>query len=470
MSRRILAALVVLALVGAGGLLWWTQRDTGSGTAEIPPTPASKPVNVVFILVDTFRADVMEAVETPNLDAMSERGQRVAHAWSPSTWTAPSMISMFTGQHVRQSGWDFPFPSMMVHHTRSYPPIPEETQTLAEVLRASGYQTAGIWGNPLVNRDLGLERGFQTWRRSRDRAMAGKVRGLVSNWRPEQPEFLYLHMFGGHNPLRPSKKARARWLTDTAYMVPGKGMRIKPAREDAGHGEAYTRLYNGIVEDIDHRIGLVLDALGPHRSSTLIVVTSDHGELLGEHGQYGHSRWVWQQLSHVPLVVEGGPRLPDPFPNAGLADYITDAVGIDHPWPVQWDEPGPLVTQREGKLAYSEDGTLRGLWDPELFGEVAQVYDLADDPTEEQPLEAQAQAFAEKRAAWEAAIPGHTLEAIEGAMDAETLSALEALGYMDEDGVFEAAGEGTATTGAEDEHVDDGVEADTGVTDPPAAD
>ena len=458
MPRRKLATLALLGLAGVGGVLWWTQR----GASDAPPVPDPRPVNVVFIVIDTWRADVVEAVETPNLDAMSTRGQRVSYALSPSTWTAPSMISMFTGQQVRQSGWDFPFPTMMLHHTHSYPPIPADTPTLAEVLRDGGYETAGIWGNPLVNRDLGLERGFQTWRRSRDRAMAGKVRGLVRSWQSDQPEFLYLHMFGGHNPLRPSKKSRARWLTDTSFMVPGKGMRMKPAREDADHGEAYTRLYNGIVEDIDHRLGLVLNALGPHRSSTLVVVTSDHGELLGEHGQFGHSEWVWQQLSHVPLVVEGGPPLPDPFPNAGLADYITDAVGIDHPWPVQWDDPGPLVTQREGKLAYSENGTLRGIWDPEVFGDGAQVFDISEDPDEERPLEGQAQAFTEKRAAWEAAIPGHTLEAIDGEMDPETLSALEALGYMDEDGGFEAPEDGAGATGAGE----DGAEADTGAMDP----
>ena len=450
-ARWLLPGLALVGLLAAGGWWWSTRNGDSVPEAEAPPEVAQGPVkalpgmpkNVVLIVLDTFRADVAAEVPTPVLDRMAEAGQRVEHAWSPSTWTAPSMISLFSGTHVRQTGWDFPFPNRMPNRTESYPAIPEEVPLLAQVLKANGFQTAGWWANSLVNRDLGLERGFDLWRGSRDRRMRSHLQRFVrTRWGQSEHNFLYIHMFAGHHPLRPTKDSQQTYPMEDGWIVPGRGFTIERAREAGIPGrQAYAQAYRGVVMDVDARVGELLEVLGPRLEDTLVVVTADHGELLGEHGKLGHERWLWEQLTHVPLVVQGGPELPDPFPTAGLADYITDAVGIHQAWPVQWDKAGPLVSQREGKLAYSEDGQLKGLWDPQALGPNAHVFDLEADPLEEHPIGMHTAAFEEKRAAWEAGVPDVTLAPREGAMDAATLSALEALGYLDDDSTWDGENE-----------------------------
>lgn len=438
MSARLprpLLALALVALLAAFVAGLWLASEGGSEDLGDRAGGGEGPSHVLLIVLDTLRADIVEEVPTPRLDELGRRGQAVAHAWAPSTWTAPSMISLFTGTHVRQTGWDFPFPNRMPNRTESYPAIPAEVPVLAEVLEANGFQTAGWWANSLVNRDLGLERGFHKWRGSRDRHMHKRVkRYRDARWEESERHFLYVHMFAGHHPLRPSQQAQELYPMEPGWIVRGRGFSIGRAREAGvpGH-EAYAQAYRGVVMDVDKRVGQILDLLGPELDDTLVVITSDHGELLGEHGKLGHERWVWNQLTQVPLVVAGGPELPDPFPVAGLADYITDTVGISHPWPVQWEDPGPLVAQREGKLALSEDGDLKAIWDPMAYGDHAHVFDLTVDPLEEKPLGALTPEFEAKREAWEAAVPDVTLAPREGAMDAATLSALEALGYMDGD-------------------------------------
>ena len=105
--------------------------------------------HAVFIVIDTLRADALAQTETPHLDALAERGDQVDVAWSSATWTVPSVISMFTGQHVREHGWD-------VRRARmkdELPPLPENA-TLAEVLAGTGFDTSALCANVILSRAL----------------------------------------------------------------------------------------------------------------------------------------------------------------------------------------------------------------------------------------------------------------------------------------------------------------------------
>ena len=131
--------------------------------AAVPPGP---PRDVVFIVIDTLRADVQRAADTPILDALAAEGDQVDRAWSSGTWTVPSVISLFTGQSVRQHGWNYSFPRDMPEgRDTRFPPIPAELPTLAEVLSAAGFKTQGIYGNGSLRWKLGFDRGFESWER-----------------------------------------------------------------------------------------------------------------------------------------------------------------------------------------------------------------------------------------------------------------------------------------------------------------
>ena len=114
--------------------------------------------NVVLVVIDTLRADIVLEVDTPNLDRLAHNGQRVKKAWAPSTWTAASVVSLFSGTPVLQHGWDHRMPKDL-KKGESYPSFVVET-TLAEELRKNGYKTVGLYANRLLERKLGFDRGF----------------------------------------------------------------------------------------------------------------------------------------------------------------------------------------------------------------------------------------------------------------------------------------------------------------------
>ncbi len=389
--------------------------------------------HVVLIVVDTLRADAMARARTPRLDEFARRGDEAAVAWTAATWTAPSVISLFTGASVREHGWDFPFPAYMDDRTASYPEVPD-LPVLAEVLHDAGFDTAGFVGNPLLRRELGYSRGFDRWRFVRDRAAARRVRVEVARWQPGERHFLYVHLFGAHQPLRPSAAALHRWGVDTALLSPRGGFPARRAREGGPEAvEQYRRAYYATVEDLDAVVGDILDALAPVAGDAAILVTSDHGELLGEHGLVGHNHWVWAPLTRVPLLSNDGVELPRRVSLAAVPDLLTRAAGVEHDWPTRADDPGPLVARREGKVAMTEDGRTEAIWDADALPGGFGAFDLQADPGEAHPLDGARPEWEARRAAWEARVPARHLAPVDGGIGDDLRDALTQLGYMDGD-------------------------------------
>ncbi len=397
-----------------------------------PPVPAGKMKNAVVLVIDTLRADAVERARTPNLDGLSVRGAQHAWAWAPSTWTAPSMVSLFSGMHVRQHGWDFPFPNKMDLANARYPELPA-TPLLAEVLQQAGFQTAGHYANSLIGRELGFARGFDHWELGGDAQVTARSRRTIQGWREEDRNFLYIHLFGPHHPLKPKERSREHWGLTREQLGRDKTVRLPEVRQGGPLQEStYWRAYHAVVEDTDERVGLILEALRPHLDDTVFIVTSDHGELLGEHGDHGHSGGVWEPLTRVPFIVVNGPLLPDRVQTAALPDVVTDALGLDHDWPVQLGAGGQLVVQREGAVAVTVDGRDKAVWDERAFDGPVQ-FDLVVDPDEEKPAPLTSQELVQARAVFDARVPENQLQPEAGGMDAAMLEALEALGYMGDD-------------------------------------
>lgn len=403
--------------------LWAYALALGAvGCAEPPP-----PRHGVLIVIDTLRADMLEAANTPNLDALAARGQRPELVWSSSTWTAPSVISLFTGQHVRGHGWDHPYGG-----ARGLPPLPK-TPTLAEVLAVNGFATTGFYANGVLSWRLGFRRGFDTWERHGDGGVPARVTREVEGWGDGRRHFLYVHLMGPHGALAPSVAARRRWGLDGAMAAKMLSLRwARQRRSPAGTAlatDTYRNAYKAVIEDTDIRVGRILRALEPVLDQTVLIVTSDHGEMLGERGRFGHRAWVDEALTRVPLIAFNTGDVPERMTSAAVADLLTRSLGIVHPWPVGVADAGPLVSQRQGKLALSPDGRVKGVW--QRKGRLSLV-DLAGYPEEGPGLKEREAELIAARGRFEAEVaPGKT-----GGKpvlpDAETLEALRELGYLDD--------------------------------------
>lgn len=418
------AALLFLALFAC-------EPDPKPSPAVAAPV-VSGPKHAVVIVVDTLRNDAVDAAFTPNLDALEKEGDRVPRAWSPGTWTAPSVMSLFTGMSLRQHGWNFPFPNKMDLSNQSYPPMRQDTPTLAEVLRDNGFVTEGLYANSLLGHDIGFNRGFGSWDKIKDKNAGTRVRKLVKKWQDGERHFLYVHLRGPHQPLNPGPNRAIRWGVDP-IPEDSRGLAFRHMDwSDQYAAEQYRRAYHAVVEHEDTFIGRILKALGRHKRDSVIIVTSDHGELLGEHNKFGHGPYIWEQLTHVPFYGVRTGELPDTLSTAALPAIVTDSLGVAHEWPTPRDHALPLVSQREHLIAVSPDGRYRGVWGPKVLDKHGgyAVFDLETDPTEQEPLGEVPVDPAGARAAWEAKVPLLQLEAEGAAMTDDVQSMLEELGYM----------------------------------------
>jgi len=409
-----------------------TQSDPSVKAEKQTPNQAeaflieNQPRNVLFLLIDTLRADALQEAHTPAIDALAARGAIAERAWSAGTWTVPSVISIFTGASLREHGWDAQAARMGRHP--ALPALP----TLAEVLKEAGFATAGFYSNPYLAEALGFSRGFDSWRRSADKAMPKQFRTHVErDWADGRRHFAYLHLLGPHSPLKPSPEAQARWGVADEWFEKKMGLEIGVPKRNRREGarESYAKAYRAVIEDTDALIGTILEALGPHADETLVILTSDHGELLGEHNIVGHGTHVWEPLTHVPLILAhpdpaGQAQLPSHLGGTALADLVTRSLGIAHEWPESVLAPLPMVSQREGKLALSPDGVQKGIWKENILT----GFDLEQDAGEMAPL-ADTTGLQAARSAWESATPQAVPLELTAELPKETQDQLGALGY-----------------------------------------
>jgi hypothetical protein len=394
----------------------------GRAPSETSPAPVAPKTHVLIVVVDTLRADALSRADTPNLDALATAGDAVERAWAPGTWTVPSVISLFSGMPVRQHGWNGS-PGL----AKDFPKI-GRMPLLAEVLTAHGFHATGLYANAFIDGDIGFSRGFDEYKPISDATAVSEVRKRIVQWTDADRQFLYVHLLGPHSPLNPSAEARAKHNLEDRWFEAPHGFLIGAAKRnrEAGIRAAYEAAYLAVVEDTDARVGALIALLGDHRDDTLVIVTSDHGELIDDHGFCGHGHWVWEELTHVPFIVDGAGPLPSTLSTAALPDLVTSTVGITHTWPVTRNDTLPLVSEREGKVAVSHDGRFKGIYDDGL-----QVYDLAEDAEEASPLTGRDAGIQNAYKAWRDRYPPGTMGDNAVTLHPETLEALRSLGYLD---------------------------------------
>ena len=304
-----LIAVITLLVVGVGAWFAWRALRAPSGRP-----------NVIIISIDTLRADHLGCYGhpggiTPNIDRFAGEAVRFENVVSAVPLTLPSHSTMLTGTTPVYHG---------VHKNESYQ-LASSNVTLAEQLQASGYRTGAIVSSFILDTQFGLTQGFETYNDvfpiSMDGARFSERKGeatsqLAIEWLQQRGQdesfFLFLHYYDPHVEYEPPEPFASRW--------PG-------------------RPYAGEVAYTDHCIGQVLEKLKELDlyDNSIIIVTSDHGEMLDEHGEKTHGYFIYESAIKVPLIIKpaGGQSQPREVASlAGLVDIvptICDLLGISPP-------------------------------------------------------------------------------------------------------------------------------------------
>ena len=439
LSRRV--AMLVLAAGIAGGSACGRRADPA-------PTPvaagALRGANVLLVTIDTLRADHVGAYgsalgATPTIDRLAREGLRFDVTYAHVPLTLPSHTTIMTGVYPFTSG---------VRDNGSFR-FDGKRPTLAGTLKQSGYSTAAFVGAFPVDARFGLNAGFDLYDDHYGSRPAGGelsvlerpaedvlapayawIANLQSAIRNPQssipgPWFVWVHLYDPHDPYVPPEPYRSRYAADP---------------------------YSGEIAYADAALGAFLDRLRPtgHLDRTLVVMTSDHGESLGEHGERTHGLFAYDATLRVPLVVWapvaiGAGIVSSPTRLIDVMPTILDLVGVTPSEPVD----GRSVRTRVGAADSADifDSYFEALnanftrnWAP-LTGlvrnglklvdlPVPELYDVTADPTEHQnvyasrrnlavPLERRLDALTARAAPPNAAL-----------VDAETQQRLRSLGYV----------------------------------------
>ena len=273
-SRSYLYVFIALAVVtgGFGSYLLWGR-----------PTIR----NVVLISIDTCRADRLgcygyDGAETGVIDALAAEGIIFSKARTPVPMTLPAHCSMLTGT----------YPPFHQVHDNFDARLDAEQVSLAEILQEQGFATGAIVSSVVLRQETGLPQGFDSYNdlfglsagsKPAEERKAGPTSRLATEFiaqHQEEPFFLFLHYFDPHDKYEPPEPYASRFAHD---------------------------LYSGEIAYTDAGIGLVTDCLKELDlfDSTLIIVVSDHGEGLGEHGESTHGYFIYQSTVHVPFIIRG---------------------------------------------------------------------------------------------------------------------------------------------------------------------
>ncbi len=308
--------------------------------------PADRP-NIVLITIDTLRADHLSIYgfgerETPHIDALARRGVVFDRAYCDVTWTTPSMASTWTGQFALRHGMRSAFDRLA-----------ESKVTVAEILGAEGYRTGAVVGSYPLDSTFQLDQGFEVYddeftvplivsgdepkapvesrwaedpaqqmlfmfqkvraasRRTDAQVTDAALRLLDSLADSARPFLLWVHYFGPHAVL----DTRIKFLKGLRRLVTG---------------------YPDRVVSTDREVGRFLEALDEFDfgSEPFVILHSDHGEALGEHGFVGHGRYLYEDNLRIPLIMSWPRRLPAGrrvealVGNVDLAPTMLEAAGI----------------------------------------------------------------------------------------------------------------------------------------------
>ena len=366
----------------------------GSRTAAVRREPG---LSVLLITIDTLRADALGAygntkVATPELDRLSSGGVRFSRASAHNVVTLPSHVNIFTGQYPFHHG---------VRENSGFR-VPAEVDTLATVLKARGYRTGAFVSAFPLDLRFGLARGFDVYDdrygkgaerrafREPERAAPATVAAAVE-WINNgaggaggagSPWFAWVHLYEPHFPYAPPEPFAARFRNEP---------------------------YLGEVSATDAALVPLLSPILNQGAAgrTMVIVTGDHGEALGDHGESTHGIFAYDATLRIPLLVYqprlfGARVVDEAVRHVDIFPTVLDAVGIDLPKGIDGRSLLAMASGRKSAPAttYFESlsASLNRGWAP-LTGAIdgplkyidlpiPELYDLASDPSESHNLAA----------------------------------------------------------------------------------
>ena len=450
-----LAAVAVIAFAGIQiGPRWQEHRELSA----LPVGPPNAP-NVLVIVVDTLRADRLSSygyarATSPNIDRIAREGVLFENAIAPCSWSYPSHISLLTGEYEYEHGIGN-VPPMPV-----FGPAPKFGPTLGEVLEAQGYRTAAFSANrTFFSRDLGFTRGFTHFEDYFHSPADMFVRTVYGK------EFARIYLVRSD---KSKPKRLLRWLHFDSLLDPdeegsavhGGAMGVRKRASvvnqellrwiDSGsqhpffafinyfdvhspYGGPYgfkqagwakgpaSEQYDKSVEYVDDMFGQLMNELSRRglTRNTILVLTSDHGESLGQHGLSTHGAALYRELIRVPLIfrypghVPEGIRVAASVSNAAIAATIMQELGFDTQqfptssvaplWSLQpprsWPDPISELAQNdftrerawENAVPTANSGPMKSLVSGQFHVIVHQIagnqlYDWTHDPNESNNL------------------------------------------------------------------------------------
>lgn len=428
-----IALLLLIAIQGGG---WLNEKIK---TAKLPEARPDTP-NVIVIVVDTLRADHLSSYGYERntslfIDSLADEGVRFENAISPSSWTQPSHASMLTGRYTYE-------------HQAETQPLDTTYPTIGEVMQANGYRTGGFSANTLFfTRRQGHGRGFlhfeDNYQSVSDaffnsstygflfdfyglrkvlnyegvptRVLASDINNAVLDWvgKDDKPFFVFMNYFDVHDPYTPPEPYRSKYASvpNPGGLINGFMERFSPSLTPE-QIQSEIDAYDGSIAYVDDQIKEFFSQLEQRglTENTIVIVTSDHGELLGEHGLLQHSASLYLDEIHVPLIIWASNDIPtgktidtpvtltslpstilsltaskdDPFPGPSLAVLMSsDEVPAD--WPDPISELAQMVGAAEKNP--SSHGAMKSVIDTEMqyivheqFGE--ELYNWQSDPQE----------------------------------------------------------------------------------------
>ncbi len=422
--RRWAGALIVLA--GAAAAVWWTLR---APAYELSPQADQ---NVLLVTIDTLRADALGSyggrAATPNLDRLAARGARFTFAHAHAVVTLPSHTSLLTGQLPYEHG---------IRDNSGFR-VKDGTATLATRLKAQGFATGAFIGAFPLTKRFGLTPGFDVYddqiselkgeaTQSVPERRADEVVTRALTWLDGQSGkfFGWVHVFDPHSPYLPPEPFLERYAEQP---------------------------YDGEVAWVDQALGPLFDRLTSLSRPTLVIVTSDHGESLGEHGEATHGLFAYEVTLRVPLIIAtvtpGGAmtrgRVIDTAARLiDIAPTVLDAIDApaDGPWPGASLREVIRAGRGPDRPAYFESMThhlvrgwapLRGVLvdrDKYIDQPIPELYDLRADPGERRNL---ATPNAGRRAVLEGVLRTYNMALPDrpGRESASVAATLRSLGYI----------------------------------------
>lgn len=448
-ARAALCAAAAICVLAA--LAGCRRSESPNATSSPPPVGGA---NLLLITLDTTRADHLgcygnAAAETPNLDALAQRGVRFERCVTAVPITLPAHACIMTGT--------YPFYNGVRDNGRFR--LHSGNVTLAEVLARAGYVTAAETAAVVLNHDTGIDQGFdvyhcvgaagdgetpttaphalgQTSERAADAVADAAIAWLKAN--DSQKFFLWVHFFDPHYPYAPP----------------------------APYASKFENPYDGEIAFMDAQIGRVLAALKEtgQAENTLVVAVGDHGEGLGDHDEDNHTFFNYDTTMHVPLIVAGpgiagGRTVAAAVRTVDVLPTILDLLGLADRGPANLNGESVAAVIKDASASapalegYGETmrpfyvfgfAWTRCLWADGfkyIHAPAPELYDLKDDPGETKNLAMfETQRVADMRKRLRAIIadtepPVWAGQSHRGLSDAER-SQLESLGYAmnDDDG------------------------------------